>query len=695
MNMNKKLTALLTAALMSMSLFTGCVSSPPDININGDETTVSLTKMSTNSVTAPETEIVYDNNGYSDENDDHNGTFDTPNADTNFVIEINDPILSTAQTSAEVTTTTPAPLVNLQNTTTQAPANPTTPTTAKTAATTPQATTAKPTSPSAAVVLSVNITNSWVENGSPTSQIDAEIKNNSDKIMSGWTVTLSMGSQAKLQQLWNGKGNIEKGVLTVTPESYNTDIEPGKSVTFGMIVSNPGTIDAKKSAVAIGGTKENSTNNQNNNNGNNVTPTAGNADANITAPKRKATDIPPPTTDDWLFTDGSKIVDASGREVWLTGVSWFGYNTGLNIVGGVWTADLDSSIASIADHGFNILRLPFSVELIKNWSEGVYPQANFNQATNAYLLDMNSLEIFDYIVEQCRGNGLKIMIDIHSAATDAMGHMDADWNSGNLTEKDFLAALSWMSARYKNDDTIIAYDLKNEPHGKANEVPRIKWDNSSDPDNWRYIAEKAANAVLSKNPNALVLVEGIEIYPKNIEDDPHFTSTNPGDYYSAWWGGNLRGVKDNPVNLGKYQNKLVYSPHDYGPSVYAQDWFKGDYTYSSVMSDYWRDSWFYIHESNTAPLLIGEWGGFMTEPNLKWMTLMRKLIKDNRLHHTFWCYNADSGDTGGLVGYDYTTWDNEKYNFVKDVLWQEGGKFVSLDHAIPLGANGISLSEVN
>ena len=111
------------------------------------------------------------------------------------------------------------------------------------------------------------------------------------------------------------------------------------------------------------------------------------------------------------------------------------------------------------------------------------------------------------------------------------------------------------------------------------------------------------------------------------------------------------------------------------------------------MKDCWQDNWFYIHKENKAPLLIGEWGGFMKDPNLKWMTYMRKLIKDNHLNHTFWCFNANSGDTGGLVLDDFTTWDDEKYEFVKEVLWQESGKFVGLDHEIPLGDNGITLKK--
>ena len=85
----------------------------------------------------------------------------------------------------------------------------------------------------------------------------------------------------------------------------------------------------------------------------------------------------------------------------------------------------------------------------------------------------------------------------------------------------------------------------------------------------------------------------------------------------------------------------------------------------------------------------------MREPNLKWMTYMRQLINTYKLHHTFWCFNANSGDTGGLVLDDFKTWDTEKYNFVKQVLWQQGGKFVGLDHKIALGDNGITLSQAN
>jgi endoglucanase len=115
-----------------------------------------------------------------------------------------------------------------------------------------------------------------------------------------------------------------------------------------------------------------------------------------------------------------------------------------------------------------------------------------------------------------------------------------------------------------------------------------------------------------------------------------------------------------------------------------------------VYNDCWKDNWAFIYEDGIAPLLIGEWGGYMDGgPNEKWMTAIRDYIAENRIHHTFWCYNANSGDTGGLVTHDFITWEEDKYELLKPTLWQHNGKFVSLDHKVPLGSNGISLSEVN
>ena len=535
----------------------------------------------------------------------------------------------------------------------------------------------------------LKIVNTWQSGGDAFMQVDGTITNNSKTTVDNWKATIPLASSGSVDQSWNMNYDLEGGVLSITGVDYNKSVSPGASITFGMILKNAGDFDVLKAEVYIPGS-----------------PTVPDEPEDPEVPDEPeepappvdpsnptAKPVPPATTDDWLFTDGNKIVDKNGKEVWITGVNWFGYNTGTNIFDGVWACNLNTTISDIADRGFNMLRIPFSSELILQWKNGQYPKANYNDYVNPYLNGMNSLEIFDYVVGQCRANGIKIMIDIHSAETDAAGHFAPLWYTDKISEADYLASLSWMADRYKNDDTIIAYDLKNEPHGAVGDDIKAIWNNSNHPNNWKAVAEKAALAVLSKNPNALVLVEGIQIYPKDINTNSDFTSKNPHDYHNTWWGGNLRGVKDFPIELGKYQNKLVYSPHDYGPAVSAQPWFEKDFTMKSLYEDCWKDNWMFIHDDNIAPLLIGEWGGFMTQPNLKWMTFFRDFLIENRLHHTFWCFNANSGDTGGLVLHDFSTWDEEKYAFVIEALWQKDGKFVGLDQKIPLGSNGISLEE--
>ncbi len=546
----------------------------------------------------------------------------------------------------------------------------------------------------AEMLLEYSIDNAWESGSVLMYGIRLGITNHSGSHISGWELVLEIESLSSCEG-WNGTYTVDGDTLTVTNAEYNGDIGNGGTVVIGCNLGTEASFSIMSASlngipctISEGRVDQNAQNN--------VQNSGSNAEAAVDVSELLARSQDAVQGDDWLFTDGNRIVDKDGRRVWLTGVNWFGYNTGTNTFDGLWNSQLEPSVKAIADHGFNLIRVPISAELINQWAAGEYPRANYNNAYNTALNGMNSLEIFDYFLKLAEENGIKVMPDIHSAETNASGHNVNLWYTSKVSAEDFYSALEWMAERYKDNDTIIAYDLKNEPHGKPYEGDGAAiWNDSDDANNWKYVAETAAARILAKNPNVLILVEGTEIYPIDLDANSDYHSTNDKDYYFNWWGGNLRGVKDYPIDLGEYQNKLVYSPHDYGPTVYKQPWFEGDYTFDSLMEDCWRDNWFYIHEDNTAPLLIGEWGGFMREPNLTWMTYMRQLIKDNKLNHTFWCFNANSGDTGGLVLDDFTTWDEEKYAFVKEVLWQENGSFVGLDHAIPLGENGITLSESN
>ena len=482
------------------------------------------------------------------------------------------------------------------------------------------------------------------------------------------------------------KGNQVTAVVSSTgPNSWAFDNSVGIQVTGSDVNSSK--------LISVSGDGESGTVNEPAATTASTAATAQTTQGTVTDPARNRIGV---EGDDWLTTEGSHITDMNGTEVWLTGCNWFGYNTGTNMFDGVWNCNLEDSLKAIADRGFNVLRVPMSSELLLQWKKGEYPRANYNNAYNEKLNTMNSLEIFDYVLALCEQNGMKVIIDIHTVKTDASGHNYPVWYREDMSADDFVESLSWVAERYKENDTIIGYDLKNEPHGKASESPHAIWNDSDDPDNWKKVAERAGNAVLDANPHALIIIEGIQIYPKNIKTN-NFVSTNDDqDYFNTWWGANLMAVRDFPIDFGSPERnkQIVYSPHDYGPRVYEQPWFEGGFTYDSLMKDAWYDYWLYIQEEGIAPVFVGEWGGFMEGDNLKWMEYFRQLIAQKHLHHTFWCFNANSGDTGGLVKDDFKTWDEEKYNFVKEVLWQtEDGKFIGLDHAVPLGLNGIALSD--
>ena len=325
-------------------------------------------------------------------------------------------------------------------------------------------------------------------------------------------------------------------------------------------------------------------------------------------------------------------------------------------------------------------------------------------------------------MQKCTKYGVKALIDVHSPASHNSGHNYNLWYyeptaedcggmaTGHFSKKeitwdDWKDSITWLAEQYANDDTILAYDLKNEPHGKrgydGSTCPSnmAKWDNSTDKNNWKYSSEECAKSILKVNPHALILIEGIEQSPmfdrNSTWDTPDKFQPKEGEerWFGAWWGGNLRGVKDLPVLPESGQ--IVYSPHDYGPSVYAQSWFAKDFSTETLLKDYWYDTWAYINDKDIAPLLIGEWGGHMDDgPNQKWMELLRDYMIENHINHTFWCINPNSGDTGGLLDSTFMNWDADKYGLFEESLWQtDSGKYIGLDHQKALGENGISVTD--
>jgi aryl-phospho-beta-D-glucosidase BglC (GH1 family) len=258
------------------------------------------------------------------------------------------------------------------------------------------------------------------------------------------------------------------------------------------------------------------------------------------------------TADDYLFANGSVIYDEAGHAVRLTGIAWFGFETQNQVYHGLWSANMEDVLDTVADRGFNLLRIPLCVQLVNQWrnGDGAAP-GSVNYSANPALEGMTSLQILDASIAYCKQIGLKVMLDMHRVVNTQM--LNA-WYTDGYPPSDFEACWLWLAQRYANDDTVIAMDLFNEPHGAPGDINMVKWDDSTDQNNWKHEAEKVANWVLDVNPKLLIVVEGIQATPK---DGFTYAETNSANYDVNWWGGNLRRVKDYPIDLGSRQSQLV------------------------------------------------------------------------------------------------------------------------------------------
>ena len=352
-----------------------------------------------------------------------------------------------------------------------------------------------------------------------------------------------------------------------------------------------------------------------------------------------------------LSTRGAQIIDASGQPILLRGVNWFGFETETHAPHGLWARDYKEMLAQIKDLGYNIIRLPYSVQgLRSNSISGV----DFSIGSNADFQGKTSLQAMDLFIQEADRQGLLILLDSHRLNNQRIPTL---WYGDGFTEQDWIDAWTMLARRYKNQRNVIGADLKNEPHGEAS------WGTGDRATDWRLAAERAGNAIQAVNPDWLIVVEGVQ---NNV----------PGQQLQHWWGGNLEGVRNYPVRLN-VPNKLVYSPHEYGAGVHNQPWFS-DPSFPNNLRQRWQIGFNYINDEKIAPILIGEFGGRQVDSSSKegiWQRELVKFIDEKELHFTYWSWNPNSGDTGDILKDDWRTIDAPKQQLLSTLL----GDSVALD----------------
>ena len=336
------------------------------------------------------------------------------------------------------------------------------------------------------------------------------------------------------------------------------------------------------------------------------------------------------------YVQDGKVFNDQAEEINLYGVSWFGFETNNNVVHGLWARNWQDMIQQIRGLGFTAIRMPFCPRTLDNVTT-----SSINYSANPDLQGLGSLDILDRVIAELDRQGFYILLDHHTSDCQTIDEL---WYTAGYSEQVWIDDLKFVADRYKDVEGVFAIDLKNEPHGQAT------WGTGNPATDWKIAAETAASEVLSVNPDILVFVQGIQSNPTCSGNIQH------------WWGGNLEPFDCFPLNIPA--DKLVLSPHVYGPDVFAQPYFS-DPNFPDNMHAIWETHFGYLVDRGYA-VIIGEFGGrYGTgggDPrDREWQdTLINWMDGKGMTNFFYWSWNPNSGDTGGILQDDWQNiWEDK------------------------------------
>ena len=350
-------------------------------------------------------------------------------------------------------------------------------------------------------------------------------------------------------------------------------------------------------------------------------------------------------------TSGNQILDSNNNPVRIAGINWYGFETPDEVAHGLWVQDYHTVLNDIKNLGYNTVRIPFSNQMVET---PVVPQNLSFQSNsgpiNTDLKGLNSMQILQKIVTAAGQDGLKVILDDHRSEAGESAEQNGLWYTSAYPSSAWVNDWSTVAKMFAGNSTVIGFDLRNEPHTPTGDTyaQGATWGTGDTTTDMRLAYEQAGNAILAADPNALIFCEGISNFPNSS-----------GGFDADWWGGNLEGVAQFPVVLSS-PGHVVYSAHDYGPSLFQQTWFNSSTT-SSSLDAVWNQFWGYIYANKTAPLWVGEFGTGNGATDAQdstagsqgqWFSSLVSYIKSNpAMGWTYWALNGE--DSFALLDNNY------------------------------------------
>lgn len=304
---------------------------------------------------------------------------------------------------------------------------------------------------------------SWEEGGKKCGGYEIVITNNGDTVNS-WTAKVTVPGNTKLMSQWNGIFSISGNTMTVKNESYNGNIEKGKSISFGFNYSADAYINEGKVTVN-GSTAGTSAGNNSNNNNNNNTSTTKKPAATVPQAPSDPKGTTPVSQHGQLSVKNGQLVDKSGKGYQLRGMSTHGLT---------WFPEFvnESAFKTLRDDwNTNVVRLAMYVD---EWGNGQCYMGNKS----------GSLELLEKGVDICIKLDMYVIIDWHVLNP-------GDPSKYTNEAQSFFETVSKRYAKYPN----VIYEICNEPNGGAS------WSGNIKP-----YAEKIIPVIRKNAPNSVIIV---------------------------------------------------------------------------------------------------------------------------------------------------------------------------------------------
>ncbi|CDF36715.1 endoglucanase putative cellulase family GH5 [Chondrus crispus] len=322
----------------------------------------------------------------------------------------------------------------------------------------------------------------------------------------------------------------------------------------------------------------------------------------------------------------------------IKGFSWYGMEAPTVMPAGLDKVSINEIFEFTSKFGFNAIRLPLSVEnLVKN------PIGYTVTFKNPELTGRSYIDVVKAITRKAAHNNVLILLDVHRLQSHEIKSKGL-WYSKEVPEDRLVYVWKILCNHLKDEWNVLGADLYNEPWDAV-------WNSSDKSRDWKRAAERLGDSVHETCPSWTVFIEGIGGRESTTKTE-------------VFWSENLRDIQDAPPQL-KLKNKVVLSPHVYGPSVHNQSYFK-DASFPKNMPSIWDDHFGESSKASGIATVVGEWGGHYHGMDREWQSEFFRYLKDRNIPFFYWCLNPDSVDTGGLIHEDWRTPEENRLSMLAD-----------------------------